>query len=205
LRPAAAVGRPSGARRSQPRGKFLPNDGELIFHYARTCVKTLSTAIMLRRGKVLVVAICAFAATAADSALEPLTVCEVFKDLPAEEGKAVAVLGRFSFRRDGRTINEEACGPKPAQGETAAPNTIRLIDDAKSGPKPPEIFALDGAAVSRKLKTVEEHTTLRTFRFGTPDYDRWAVVYGRVEADKKKDGVRLIYRGDGVILFLHDN
>ena len=161
---------------------------------------------MLRRGRVLVIALGAFAATAADNALSPLTVCEVFKDLAAEDGKVVAVLGRFSFRRDGRTINEEFCGSKPAPGEPAPPNAIRLADDSKTGPKPPEVFALDAAAVSRKLKEIQEHTSLRVFRFGTPDYDRWAVVYGRIETDKSKAGsARLVYRGDGVVLFLHDN
>jgi len=161
---------------------------------------------MLCRGRALVVALWAFTATAADNALAPITVCEALKDLPAQDGKVVAVLGRFSFRREGRTINEESCGPKSAPGEPDPPNTIRLTDDSKSGPKPPEVFALDAATVTRKLKAVQEHTTLRTFRFGTPDYDRWAVVYGRVEADKSKAGnARLIYRGDGVILFLHEN
>jgi hypothetical protein len=81
-----------------------------------------------------------------------------------------------------------------------------LTDDSKSGPRPPEVFAVDGAALSRKLKAVQERTSLRTFRFGTPDYDRWAVVYGRIEADTGKAGsARLVYRGDGVILFLHEN
>jgi hypothetical protein len=63
---------------------------------------------MLCRGRFVVIALWAFAATAADNALVPLTVCEVFKDLPAEDGKVVAVLGRVSFRRDGRTIKEES-------------------------------------------------------------------------------------------------
>ena len=53
---------------------------------------------------------------------------------------------------------------------------------------------------------MQEHTKLHTFRFGTSDYDRWAVVYGRVESDKAKTpAVRLVYRGDGVVLFLHEN
>jgi hypothetical protein len=38
---------------------------------------------------------------AADNALQPLTVCEVLQDLPANDGKVLAVLGRFSFRRAG--------------------------------------------------------------------------------------------------------
>jgi hypothetical protein len=161
---------------------------------------------MLCRGRVLVIALWALAATGADNGLVPLTVCEVLKDLPAQDGKAVAVLGRFSFRREGRTINEETCQPKSEAGAPAPPNAIHLFDDSKSGPKPPEVFALDGAAVSRKLKAVQEHTSLRTFRFGTPDYDRWAVIYGRIELDKAKAGVAsLVYRGDGVILFLHEN
>jgi hypothetical protein len=68
------------------------------------------------------------------------------------------------------------------------------------------VFALDAVSVSRKLKVVQEQTSLRTFRFGTPDYDRWAVVYGRIEVDKNKPGeAHLVYRGDGVILFLHEN
>lgn len=161
---------------------------------------------MLTRGRVLGVALWASAAPAADNALQPSTVCEVLKDLTANDGKVMAVLGRYSFRRDGRSINQEACGPKPGPGETPAPNSIRLTDDSKSGPKPPDVFALDAAAVTRKMKQVQEQTSLRSFRFGTPDYDRWAVVYGRIEADKSKPGsAHLVYRGDGVILFLHEN
>jgi hypothetical protein len=144
-------------------------------------------------------------ATAADTALEPLTVCEVLKDVSTHDGKAVAVLGRFSFRREGRTLNEESCG-NPEPGGPPLPNAIRLTDDSKSGPKPPDVYALDSSALNRKLKAIQEHTRLHTFRFGTADYDRWAVVYGRIESDKAKPpGARLVYRGDGVILFLHEN
>jgi hypothetical protein len=158
------------------------------------------------RGRVLVIGIWAMLATAADTALEPLTVCEVLKDVSAHDGKTLAVLGRFSFRRDGRTLNEESCGPTPEAAGPPPPNLIRLTDDSRNGPKPPDIYALDASAVNRKLKTIQEHTRLHTFRFGTADYDRWAVVYGRIESDKAKPpGARLIYRGDGVVLFLHEN
>jgi hypothetical protein len=164
---------------------------------------------MLNRGKVLAIALWAIAAPAADTALEPVTVCEALKGLPSLDGKAVPVLGRFSFRQNGRWLNEEACGEKPAPGEAPPPNRILLIDDSKTGPKPPDLFAFDGATVTRKLKVIQEHTALRTFRFGTPDYDRWAVVYGRIEIDKSKSGApasaRLVYRGDGLILFIHEN
>jgi hypothetical protein len=160
-----------------------------------------------------VIVLCAIILPAADGPIEPLTVCEVLKDLPTHDGKNLAVLGRFSFRRDGRTLNEGTCGEKDSTGEHSAPPALRLMDDSKSGPKPPDVYALDGAAVNRKLKAMQEHTTLGKFRFGTPDYDRWAVVYGRIEADKttpsgsagSSPAARLVFRGDGVVLFLHDN
>jgi hypothetical protein len=130
----------------------------------------------------------------------------VLKDMPTNEGKTMAVLGRFSFRSDGRTLNEESCGANPESGGTPPPNVIRLTDDSKSAPKPPEVFALDANTTERKLKAIQEHTKLHTFRFGTADYDRWAVVYGRIELDKAKPAApRLVYRGDGVILFLAPN
>ena len=148
------------------------------------------------KGHWLLLGLCTLAMPAAESPLEPLTVCETLKDVAANEGKVLAVLGRFSSRHDGRTINQESCGDKQ--------NSIRLREDVKMAPKPPALFELDGAAVSRKLKQIKEHTSLHTFRFGSPDYDRWAVVYGRLEVEKSA-GVRLAYRGDGVIVFLHDN
>ena len=158
------------------------------------------------RAKILVICFWVMLVPAADTALAPLTVCEVLKELPTHDGKAVAVLGRFSFRRDGRTLNEESCGTNPEPGGTPPANAIRLTDDPKAGPKPPDVYALDGPALNRKLKVLQEHTKLHSFRFGTADYDRWAVIYGRIELDKAKPaGVRLVYRGDGVILFLHEN
>src|SRR5579862_3492766 len=79
------------------------------------------------------------AAPAADHPIEPVTVCEALRDLPAHEGKPVALLGRFSFRRDGRTLNEESCAEKPPAGDAAPePHSVRLVDDVKQGPKPPE-------------------------------------------------------------------
>ena len=153
---------------------------------------------MLQRGKGhwLLLGLCVLAMPAADGPIEPLTVCEVLKDAGANEGKVLAVLGRFSSRRDGRTLNEESCGDKA--------NSVRLREDVNLGPKPPKVFELDGAAVTKKLKQVQEHTTLHTFKFGSSDYDRWAVVYGRLEMEKNA-GARLAYRGDGVVVFLHEN
>jgi hypothetical protein len=53
-------------------------------------------------------------AVAADPPIPPVTVCEILADLPAHEGKDVAVLGRYSFRRDGRWIGEQSCEPATA-------------------------------------------------------------------------------------------
>src|ERR1035438_6093401 len=58
----------------------------------------------------------------ADPPIPDLTVCEILADLPAHEGKDVAVLGRFSFRRDGRWIGEQSCEPA-----TTVPPLLWLI------------------------------------------------------------------------------
>jgi len=58
--------------------------------------------------------------------------------------------------------------------------------------------------LNKKFAAMVKKTTLGKFRFGTADYDRWAVVYGRVMArkDDKKAAADLVFRGDGVIVFL---
>jgi len=134
------------------------------------------------------------ASFAADPPLAPLTVCEVLRDLPAQQGKDVAVLGRYSFRTSGRWVGEQACQPS-----LDAPPTLTLVEESDA-PKLPESYDLDGAAVHRKLTDVQRRTSLGKFRFGTPDYDRWAVVYGRVE--KRTGAATLVFRGSGVVVFL---
>ena len=137
----------------------------------------------------------------ADGPLVPITPCEILRDLPAQEGKSVAVLGRYSYRSSaGRWVGEQACEPT-----IASPPVLWLVEDS-DGPKPPSDFELDGQAVHRKLAAVGRRTELAKFRFGTSDYDRWAVVYGRVEArkgdDAKKAPANLVFRGSGVIVFV---
>jgi hypothetical protein len=131
----------------------------------------------------------------------PLGVCEVLRDLPALEGKSVAVVGRYSFRGSGRWVGEESCTPS-----VTVPLQLWVVEDLKSGPKPPENFELDAVALNRKFTELRRRTPLGKFRFGTPDYDRWAVIYGRVEArkgeDTKKAPANLVIRGDGVIIVL---
>jgi hypothetical protein len=131
----------------------------------------------------------------------PITVCEVLADLPAHEGKDIAVLGRYSFRRDGRWISEESCGDA-----AAARAMLWLTEDGAGGPKPPGNFEIDAAVLNRKFAELVKRTTLGKFRFGTPDYDRWAVVYGRVVSRKGNDAAKapadLVFRGSGVVVFL---
>src|SRR5438045_1197238 len=100
-----------------------------------------------------------------EPSLVPLTVCEVLRDLPAEDGKPAAVLGRYSFRQTGRWMAEQDCDPAVPE----SPQLLLVEDPA--APRPPENYELDGPAVDRKLAGVRRHTTLGKFRFGTPDYD----------------------------------
>ena len=153
--------------------------------------------------------VCAFvltcaAAQPADAPLVPLTVCEVVHNLAAQDGKDIAVLGRYSFRESGITLNEQACDP-PVTG----PPQFRLVEDPEGAPRPPDTYELDGAAALGKLAGVRKRTSLGKFRFGTPDYDRWAVVYGRVAArrgnDAKQAPADLVFRGDGVVVFLRSD
>jgi hypothetical protein len=133
-------------------------------------------------------------------AIAPVTVCEILSNEAAYEGKEVAVLGRYSFRRDGRWIGEQACGTGTAI------SALWLTENSEGGPKPPGNFELDGSALNRKFAEMLKHTQLGKFRFGTADYDRWAVVYGRVELrkseDAKKPPAELVFRGSGVVIFL---
>jgi hypothetical protein len=143
----------------------------------------------------------AASAAAADSPITPLTVCEITADLAAHEGKDVAVLGRYSYRRDGRWIGEESCEP----AAKTAP-TLWLTEDSATAPKPPGDFELDVPSLNRKFADLLRRTALGKFRFGNPEYDRWAVVYGRVVPRKPdaahKASADLLFRGNGVVIFL---
>jgi hypothetical protein len=140
-------------------------------------------------------------APAAEAPLVPYTVCEILRDPAMYEGKPIAALGRYSYRQDGRWLSEQAC-----QDAAAMPPVIWLTEDTKDGPKAPNNFELDGVVMSRKLADLRKRTALGKFRFGSSDYDRWAVVYGRVESRKgdaaKKAPAGLVFRGDGVVIFL---
>jgi hypothetical protein len=140
-------------------------------------------------------------AVAADPPIPPMTVCEILAALPAHEGKNVAVLGRYSFRQNGRWIGEQSCEPA-----TALPPVLWLTEDEYTAPKPAGNLAFDAAVLNKKFAALVRRTSLGKFRFGQPEYDRWAVVYGRVVSRKgdaaKKAPADLVFRGDGVIVFL---
>jgi hypothetical protein len=144
--------------------------------------------------------LCALA-PAAEPPLVPLTVCEILHDLPALDGKTVVVVGRYSFRQNGRWMGEQSCQAAPA-----TPPLIWLTEDARDAPKPPGDFELDAAVLRRKFLDIQRRTALAKLKFGNPEYDRWAMVYGRIEARKgeaqKQAAANLIFRGSGVLVFL---
>jgi hypothetical protein len=156
--------------------------------------------IVFRR-LIAVALLAAASVVAADPPVVPVTVCEITADLAAHEGREVAVLGRYSYRRDGRWIGEDACDPA-----AKIPPMLWLAEDSTTAPKPPGDFELDVATLNKKFAGLVKHSTLGKFRFGNPEYDRWAIVYGRV-VSRKGDAARkapadLLFRGNGVVIFL---
>jgi hypothetical protein len=133
-------------------------------------------------------------AAAAEPAVQVVRVCEALQDISSYAGNK----------------------PKPE-----GTSVLRVAFNAQTAPKPPQPMIVDEGAVFRKLKQIKASTALRQFRFGSQDYDRWAIVYGRLDPAKPsepqaqtpapaKDGLGsspadLICRGEGVILFLDDS
>jgi hypothetical protein len=142
----------------------------------------------------------AIAAPGADTPIVPFSVCEILRDLNKFQASAVAALGRYSFREQGRWLSEQACDG------SSSPPVLWLAEDGKEGPKAPGSFEIDAVTLNRKFDELRKHTSLGKFRFGSTDYDRWAVVYGRVEPRTgeaaKKAAADLVFRGDGVVVFL---
>ena len=136
----------------------------------------------------------------ADRGIVPLTVCELLRDLPAHEGQPVAVMGRYSFRTSAHWLDQQGC---PVAAGT--PASLWLVEDLKDAPKAPDIFEFDAVELDKKLVDIQR-TALGKFRFGSTDYDRWAVIYGRVDTRKgeeaKKFAANLVIRGNAMIIFL---
>ena len=177
-------------------------------------LRNMSVRVQVVYRSILLALLAAAFAIAADAPIPPVTVCEVLADLPAHEGKDIAVVGRFSFRSDGRWIGEQSCdgsaatngAPGNGAAKAGTPPLLWLIEDGFNGPRPPDDFEFDVKVLNQKFAAVTKKTTLGKFRFGTPDYDRWAVVFGRVVARKgeaaQKAPADLVFRGDGVVVFL---
>jgi hypothetical protein len=137
----------------------------------------------------------------ADRGIVPISVCEVFRDLPAHEGQTVAVVGRYSYRTNAHWLDQQGCQPAPALTPS-----LWVVENLNDAPKPPGVFEFDAVELDKRLVEVQQHTLLGRFRFGSTDYDRWAVVYGRVESRKGEDaakfGANLVIRGNAMIIFL---
>jgi hypothetical protein len=141
------------------------------------------------------------ALTAADRGIVPISVCELFRDLPAHEGQTVAVVGRYSYRTNSHWLDQQGCQPAPD-----LPSALWVVENLNDGPKAPGVFQFDAVELDKRLLEVQQHTALGKFRFGSNDYDRWAVIYGRVESRKGEDatkfGANLVIRGNAMIIFL---
>lgn len=160
--------------------------------------------------------VCAVAAILSSSAMlaraqdrpasvEALTVCEAIKNLQDVEGKPLAIVGRLSVRSEGRWISEENCSGSESEGK---PVLIPLAYDAKEAPRVKTGWEVSGSTMRDKLALVRRWTKLASFPFGTSDYDRWAVVYGRLrlpagageaKAASGKPAAELLFAGDGYV------
>ncbi len=152
---------------------------------------------------------------AAEAPLKPVRVCEVLQQLTEYNGKTMAVVGRFSFRESGRFLSEQTCDPPLSADGVPWAHAMRILFDTADGPKPPADLAIDNSAVSAKLKLVRQSTPLGKFPFGSQEYDRWAIVYGRVETTPEfaahKPGkagafepapARMVCRGAALVIFI---
>jgi hypothetical protein len=157
---------------------------------------------MMLWGRTSCLFVCLLGLIAAEPPLDPVPVCLAMANWKDYDNKTVALLGRYSFRQSGpqkgRWLDQTGCDEKTAHG------LIRLILNAESAPKPPEEVSLDEPALDKKLAVIRQHTALGKFRFGSADYDRWAVVIGRMER-RGEDDFQLTYRGDGAVFFLADH
>lgn len=156
-------------------------------------------AWMMLWGRILGVFVCLLVLPAAEPPLDPVPVCQAAVNWKEYDGKAVAVLGRYSYRESGpqrgRWLDQDACG------DPGGREVIRLMLDAGAGPKPADQITMDERALDSRLTAVKEHTKLGKFRFGSADYDRWAVVFGRFRHTGEHEA-ELVYRGDGAVFFL---
>lgn len=146
------------------------------------CLKGLVLAMALLSGAGL---------QAAEPEAPPVRVCDILHDLASYDGKVVAVIGRFSSRAGGRFMSEQGCAVVK-NGEHSDATAIQIFYDAKTAPRPPHGLSFDRDLIYKELESVKRQTSLANFRFGSQDYDRWAVVYGRIEVNKDTPSAALV-------------
>jgi hypothetical protein len=115
--------------------------------------------------------------------LAPLGVCEVLRDLAGLAGKAIPVLGRYSYRENGRWMSEQACDPA-----APAPAELWLLESSTDGPMPPRDYEIDAVVLKRKRIEMERRTSLG--------------VEARKGDDAKIAPANLVFRGSGAVLIL---
>ncbi len=118
---------------------------------------------------------CALPLSAADKPPEVKTVCELIESSQSLDHENVLVLGRISKHGDERWIEEDAC---PQAGGS---KLLAVRFDRQTGPLPSGDFALPAELLKTKFRTVEAHTALHEFKFGSGDFEQWGIVFGRVE------------------------
>jgi hypothetical protein len=113
----------------------------------------------------------------------PVRVTEAVRDLEKLSGKMVAIIGRFSFRESGRYLSE-----RPCDGDSGAEErVIRVGFETAARSASITRVEFDGGAVRRELAAVKRCNTLKKIRYGSTEYERWAMVYGRIEQPGKSD------------------
>ena len=140
----------------------------------------------------------------ADRDILPISVCDLMRELPSRDGQTVALVGRYSYRSNGRWVAQQGCPVPP--GDPAPPPALWVVENPGEAPKAPDVFEFVATELDKKLAEVQAHTALGKFRFGVPDFDRWALIYGKVELRKGDDArqyaANLIIRSNAMIIFL---
>ncbi len=132
------------------------------------------------------------------------TVCEVLSNPKSFDGLEIAIVGRYSSRETGRLLGEDDCSYAGRPAVTPVkPAVVALRLDRAGAPHLAAAFSVEAPSLDAKIRLVHAHTQLGEFPFGTPDYDRWAVVYGRFETQPSRPGLAILrYAGDGYVIFL---
>jgi hypothetical protein len=139
-------------------------------------------------------------ALTAEGGLNPVTVCEVLANPIAYNGKNIALLGRSGETFEGWWLTEDNCSRKLESDGYTWDNIVWVDCCNEPAPDPPSgLLVLDPEALAQKLAQVRKTTKLKLERRWVFRVDaegksqaeprdirqKWAIVYGRVEARKK--------------------